>query len=138
MASVVVLSFADRYADGAGRRAMAWWIHDHLPYSQLQFFPKLAAFNIGWRERPRRRLCPNSPALGSNRITGSGSVGATFQLGGKLGVGRCGGIEKTSLISLTSEEANPAAHGTEDRIARCQAQAGRSRRCVPYCGRDLR
>ena len=29
---------------------------DHLPYSQLQFFPKLAAFNIGWRERPRRRI----------------------------------------------------------------------------------
>jgi hypothetical protein len=25
-------------------------------YSQLQFFPKLAAFNIGWRERPRRRI----------------------------------------------------------------------------------
>jgi hypothetical protein len=26
------------------------------PYSQPQFFPKLAAFNIGWRERPRRRI----------------------------------------------------------------------------------
>jgi hypothetical protein len=33
-----------------------------------------------------------------------GSVGAVFQLGAMLGVGRCGGIEKTSLISLTSEE----------------------------------
>ena len=71
MASVVVLSFADRYADGAGRRAMAWWIHDHLPYSQLQFFPELAAFNIGWRERPRRRIdsfiaprgCLTSPGM---------------------------------------------------------------------------
>jgi hypothetical protein len=31
-------------------------IHDHLPYSQLQIFPKLAAFNIGWHERPRRRI----------------------------------------------------------------------------------
>ena len=56
MASVVVPWFADRYAAGADWRAMAWWIHDHLPYSQLQFFPKLAAFNIGWRERPRRRI----------------------------------------------------------------------------------
>ena len=45
-----------------------------------------------------------SLALGSKRTTGSGSVGATFQPGGKFGVGRCGGIEKTSLISLTSEE----------------------------------
>jgi hypothetical protein len=56
MVSVVVPWFADRYAAGADWRAMAWWIHDHLPYSQLQFFPKLAAFNIGWRERPRRRI----------------------------------------------------------------------------------
>ena len=37
-------------------KQLAWWIHDHLPYSQLQFFPKLAAFNIGWHERPRRRI----------------------------------------------------------------------------------
>jgi len=36
--------------------------------------------------------------------TGRGSVGATFQLGAMFGVGRCGGVEKTSLISLTSEE----------------------------------
>jgi len=35
---------------------MAWWIHDHLPYSELQFFPKLAAFNIGWHEQPKRRI----------------------------------------------------------------------------------
>jgi hypothetical protein len=32
------------------------WIHDHLPYSQLQFFPKLGAFNIGWQELPRREI----------------------------------------------------------------------------------
>ena len=25
-------------------------IHDHLPYSELQFFPELAAFNIGWHD----------------------------------------------------------------------------------------
>jgi hypothetical protein len=55
LATVVVPWFADRYAEGADWRAMAWWIHDHLPYSELQFFPKLAAFNIGCHERPRRR-----------------------------------------------------------------------------------
>ena len=48
--------FADRYAECADWRAMAWWVHDHLPYSHMQFFPKLAAFNLGWRERPRRRV----------------------------------------------------------------------------------
>jgi len=35
---------------------LAWWIHDHLPYSRLVFFPKLAAFNINWHERPVRRV----------------------------------------------------------------------------------
>jgi hypothetical protein len=29
-----------------------------------------------------------------------GSVGATFQLGAKLGVDRCGVIEKTSVIPI--------------------------------------
>jgi hypothetical protein len=53
-ACVVVPWFADRYADGADWRALAWWIHDQLPYHHLQFFPKLAAFNITWREEPER------------------------------------------------------------------------------------
>jgi hypothetical protein len=53
-----------------------------------------------------------SPALASKRTTGRGSVGATFQLGGKFGVGRSGGIEKTSLISLASEERRTRPHIT--------------------------
>lgn len=56
MACVVVPWFTDRYANGADWRALAWWIHDHLPYSRLQFFPKLCAFNIGWSEAPERRI----------------------------------------------------------------------------------
>ena len=43
---------------------MAWWIHDHLPYSELQFFPKLAAFNIAWHERPKRRIYSFIPPRG--------------------------------------------------------------------------
>ena len=56
MACIVVPWFADRYAEGEDWRALAWWIHDHLPYSSLYFFPKLAAFNIGWHEVPERRI----------------------------------------------------------------------------------
>jgi hypothetical protein len=55
-ACIVVPWFADRYAAGADWRSLAYWIHDHLPYSQLQFFPKLAAFNISWHERPLRAI----------------------------------------------------------------------------------
>jgi hypothetical protein len=35
---------------------MARWIHDNLPYRELQFFPNYGAFNIGWHERPRWRI----------------------------------------------------------------------------------
>ncbi len=56
MACIVVPWFANRYAAGTPWHALAWWIHDHLPYSELQFFPKLAAFNIGWHEIPKRRI----------------------------------------------------------------------------------
>ncbi len=55
-ACIVIPWFADRYTDGADWRALAWWIHDRLPYSRLQFFPKLAALNIQWHERPIRRI----------------------------------------------------------------------------------
>ncbi len=48
--------FADRYAEGADWRAMAYWIHNHLPYTSLEFFPKLAAFNISWHEKPKRAI----------------------------------------------------------------------------------
>src|ERR1700752_4293823 len=64
MATVVVPWFADRYRDGADWRARACWIHDHLPYSQLQFFPKLAAFNIGWHEFPKKRITSFAPPRG--------------------------------------------------------------------------
>lgn len=56
MACIVIPWFADRYEAGADWRAMAWWIHDHLPYSSMTFFPKLAAFNIGWRDKPKREI----------------------------------------------------------------------------------
>lgn len=55
-ACVVVPWFADRYEAGADWRQLAWWIHDHLPYSTVFFFPKLAAFNLQWHERPVRRI----------------------------------------------------------------------------------
>ena len=56
MACIVIPWFADRLLEGTPWQAMAWWIHDHLLYSQLQFFPKLGAFNIGWQEHPRREI----------------------------------------------------------------------------------
>jgi len=57
MACVIVPWFSDCYeTQGADWRALAYWIHNHLLYSQLQFFPKLCAFNIGWHEKPKRAI----------------------------------------------------------------------------------
>lgn len=54
--SLVIPWFADRYEAGRDWRDLAWWIHDHLPYSDLWFFPRLCAMNLSWREAPRRTI----------------------------------------------------------------------------------
>ncbi|MDQ2089234.1 hypothetical protein [Marimonas arenosa] len=55
-ASIVIPWFADQYEKGRDWRDLAWWVHDHLPYSELWFFPKLCAFNISWRPAPWRQI----------------------------------------------------------------------------------
>ncbi|MBV7410306.1 hypothetical protein [Maritimibacter sp. DP1N21-5] len=55
-ATIVIPWFADRHDARDEWRRLAWYVHDHLPYHELLFFPKLAAFNIGWHERPLRRI----------------------------------------------------------------------------------
>jgi hypothetical protein len=54
--SLVIPWFADRCEQGRDWRDLAWWIHDHLPYSHMWFFPKLAAFNLSWRAVPHRTI----------------------------------------------------------------------------------
>lgn len=54
VACIVVPGFWDRFQQPGDWQKLAWWIHDHLPYSTLEFFPTYWAFNIGWHERPRR------------------------------------------------------------------------------------
>ncbi|MFV2053555.1 hypothetical protein [Aliiroseovarius sp. YM-037] len=54
--SLVIPWFADQYDRGRHWHDLAWWIHDHLPYSELRFFPKLCAFNLTWNEVPKREI----------------------------------------------------------------------------------
>ena len=54
-ACVVIPWFIDNH-DVSEWPMLAWWIHDHLPYHSLYFFPKLAAFNLRWREEPERKI----------------------------------------------------------------------------------
>lgn len=55
-ACVIVNRFIPYYERTGDWEAMAWWVHDHLPYSDMEFFPKYAAFNLQWREEPERTI----------------------------------------------------------------------------------
>ena len=63
-ACIVIPWFIPRYDAGTSWQAMAWWVHDHLPYSDMVFFPKYAAFNLRWHEKPLRRIESFAPPKG--------------------------------------------------------------------------
>ena len=83
VACIVIPWFADRYAQGADWRSLAYWIHDHLPYSELEFYPKLCAFNIGWHDRPKKNItssiAPKGYLLRDSRVeSGFGTLYVDF------------------------------------------------------------
>ena len=57
-ACIVVPWFMDKYAKGADWRSLAYWIHDHLPYSELEFFDGkgMCSFNINWHKNPKKTI----------------------------------------------------------------------------------
>ncbi|MDP6173704.1 MAG: hypothetical protein QGF09_06010 [Rhodospirillales bacterium] len=65
MACFVVRWFGPRCEEHNDWHPLAWWIHDKLPYSELMFFPKLAAFNISWHEAPKRLISSYAPPKGT-------------------------------------------------------------------------
>jgi hypothetical protein len=69
-ACIVVPSFWDKFQGEGEWQKLAWWIHDHLPYSDMYFFPKFWAFNLTWHERPARVI--KSYAKPTGRLTAPG------------------------------------------------------------------
>lgn len=69
--SLAIPWFADQYAQGRDWRDLAWWIHDHLPYSHMWFFPKLAALNLSWRSVPHRTISSYIPPRGKLLAVGA-------------------------------------------------------------------
>ena len=55
-ASIVIPWFLPRYEKGTPWQALAWWVHDHLPYSDMLFYSRNAAFNVHWHEKPLREI----------------------------------------------------------------------------------
>ncbi|KPP80474.1 MAG: hypothetical protein HLUCCA04_12535 [Oceanicaulis sp. HLUCCA04] len=55
-ATIVINSYVDQFESTGDWRSMAWFIHDHLPYSSQYYFPKLCALNLTWSENPKRTI----------------------------------------------------------------------------------
>jgi hypothetical protein len=73
-ACIVINAFLPYYERTGHWQALAWWIHDHLPeYSSMYFFPKLAAFNISWHERPKK-VIKSHIELGKGILTKPGEA----------------------------------------------------------------
>lgn len=70
-ATIVIPWFADQYARGRDWRDLAWWIHDHLPFSYICVFPRLCAMNLAWSSAPQRKImsyvAPKGVLLSRNR-----------------------------------------------------------------------
>lgn len=93
-ACIVVTRFLPYYEATKDWQALAWWIHDNIPgYSHMYFFPKLAAFNISWHERPEKRIdsyiepkgCLTKPGMenhsGDHSAAYQGFIGSLRDLG---------------------------------------------------------
>jgi hypothetical protein len=77
--SVVVPWFADQYNRGRDWRDLAWWLHDHLPYSEMWFFPTNAAFNLTWRQDGERTISSYVAPRGKLLAEGAQPTGALTQ-----------------------------------------------------------
>lgn len=60
-ATIVVNRYISYFEKTGNWEAMAWYIHDNLPYSSMEFYPKLGAFNIRWRENPEKKITSRCP-----------------------------------------------------------------------------
>ena len=61
LATIVINQYISYFEETGDWEAMAWYIHDNLPYSRMEFCPNLGAFNIGWRENPVKRIDSSCP-----------------------------------------------------------------------------
>lgn len=57
-ACIAIPWFTNQYDKGADWRSLAYWIHDHLPYSEMEFFDGsgMCTFNIAWHEKPKKTI----------------------------------------------------------------------------------
>lgn len=73
-ACIVLPEFVDAFPEPGDWTKLAWWIHDHLPYGRLYFFPTNWAFNIQWHEMPERSIKSYAPWMCEGEWRKSGTL----------------------------------------------------------------
>lgn len=143
-ACIVIPWFVDWMNEKKGRdwRVLAWFIHDHLPYSEMVFFVRNAAVNLTWRGDP----C--DPAQDGDVRAFDGSCGSivwrseprryvsSFQepagwsvKNGELREGRARSVDYVDFLHDLNRSASRADHLKQLRIAK-QEEDDRFRRLV--------
>jgi hypothetical protein len=64
-ACIVVPSVWDRFSEPGDWQKLAWWVHDHLPYSEMEFFRTYWAFNLTWNEAAKRQIASYTSPRGT-------------------------------------------------------------------------
>ncbi len=63
------IDWLERHEEHHDWRALAWFIHDHLPYSKMVFFATNAAVNLTWRcGEPQREIRRSRAPKGGKKI----------------------------------------------------------------------
>ena len=78
-ACVVVPSFWDRYQARGDWQRLAWWVHDHLAYSNMTFFTTRFAFNLRWREVPKREIYSHAEPRGLLTAPGKANAAGSHE-----------------------------------------------------------
>lgn len=122
-ACIVIPWLVDHIEKGGSWTDMAWWIHDHLPYSTLNFFPKLAAFNINWHEAPIRRIdsyaspkgCLTRPGMANHAGSHADQYGGFPQL--RKTSGEVAGARRESKMVVASPRGTSAFTATSTGVS---------------------
>ncbi len=101
-ACIVVPALLPWYSQHGDWTPLAWWIHDHLPYTSQFWFPQLAAFNLRWSANPNTLKSIGSKVV--NPYTGNTAPLVTD------GIASLPPHERAQLVNrwLASLEINPA------------------------------
>ena len=52
----IVIPWSANKHEPADWRRLAWWLYDHIDFHRVVFFSRQTAFNIGWRDNPKREI----------------------------------------------------------------------------------